>query len=193
MKQIALSLFVIAASGAYVWDQAGKEPANDMLGEALPANAAEAPSVQPTEPASAAASPVLRTLPAPSPQFRTRFPVARETTAGIAAPAERSNDPVKQTVVPVAPQPLPMPPAQPVTPAVTDTASSAPSFAVTPVYIPVAQPRPAYPEAPARVVRVGMKLAARAMPMASTPAPRPMPTTASSRFRPSYKAGSLQR
>ncbi|MER9730795.1 FMN-binding protein [Mesorhizobium sp. M0217] len=155
MKQIALSLFVIAASGAYVWDQAGKDPANDMLGEALPANAAEAPSVQPKEPAPAAASPVLRTLPTPSRQFRTRFPIARETTAGIALPTEQPNDPVKQTVVPMASQPSPTPPAQPVAPAVTDPAPSAPSFAVTPaIYIPVPQPRPA------RVVRVGMKLAA---------------------------------
>ena len=40
MKQIALSLFVVAASGAYVWDQAGKGSADDMLGSALPANAA---------------------------------------------------------------------------------------------------------------------------------------------------------
>ncbi|WP_157866092.1 FMN-binding protein [Mesorhizobium japonicum] len=162
MKQIALSLFVIAASGAYVWDQAGKNPANDMLGEALPADAAEAPTVQPKEPASAAALPVLRTSPAPlDPRFRTRLPIARETTAGIAVPAERPNDPVKQTVVPVAPQPSPAPPAQPVTPAVTDPASSTPSFAVTPaIYIPVPQPRPAYPNAPVRVVRVGMKPAA---------------------------------
>ena len=31
MKQIALSLFVIASSGAYVWDQAGTPPANDLV------------------------------------------------------------------------------------------------------------------------------------------------------------------
>ena len=153
MKQIALSLFVVAASGAYVWDQAGNRPADDALDSALPADATEVP---------AAAAPVLRTSPASlDPRFRTRFPIVRETTAGIAVPAERPNDPVKQTVVPVTPQPLPMPPAQPVTPAVTDPASSAPSFAVTPaIYIPVPQPRPAYPDASARVVRVGMKLAA---------------------------------
>ena len=162
MKQIALSLLVIAASGAYVWDQAGKAPANDMLGEALPADAAEAPFVQPKEHASAAALPVLRTSPAPlDPRFKTRFPIARETTAGIAVPAERPNDPVKQTAVPVGPHPSPAPPAQPVAPAVTDPASSTPSFPVTPaIYIPVPQPRPAYPEASAHVIRTGMKLAA---------------------------------
>jgi uncharacterized protein with FMN-binding domain len=159
MKQIALSLFVIAASGAYVWDQAGKDPANNMLGQALPADAAEAPSVQPKEPASVATLPVLQTLPATlDPRFSTRFPIARETTAGIAKPAEWPIDPVRQTVVPVAPQPSPTP----VAPAVSDPASSAPSFAATPaVYIPVPQPRPAYRDAPVRVVRVGMKLAAK--------------------------------
>lgn len=162
MKQIALSLFVIAASGAYVWDQAGKDPANDMLGEALPADAADVPSEQPKEPASAAALPMLRTSPAPvEPRFRTRFPTARETTAGITLPTEQPNEPVKQTVVPVAPQPSPTPPAQLAAPAVTHAASSTPSFAVTPaIYIPVPKPRPAYPDAPAHVVRVGMKLAA---------------------------------
>jgi uncharacterized protein with FMN-binding domain len=162
MKQIALSLFVIAASGAYVWDQAGKDPANDMLGEALPADAAEAPSVQQKEPASVATLPVIRTLPAPlDPRSRSRSSTARETTAGIAVRAEWPIDPVRQTVVPVAPQPSPTPPARPVAAAVADPASSAPSFAATPaVYIPVPQPRPAYRDAPARVVRVGMKLAA---------------------------------
>ncbi|QPC92936.1 FMN-binding protein [Mesorhizobium sp. INR15] len=163
MKQIALSLFLIAASGTYVWDQAGKDPAIDMLGEALPAEAADAPPLQPKAPASAAALPVPRASPAPlDPRFRTRFPIARETTAGIAKPAKWPIDPVRQTVVPVAPQPSPTPPAQPLAPAVSDPASSAPAFAVTPaVYIPVPQPRPAYLDAPARVVRVGMKLAAK--------------------------------
>ncbi|KRB29111.1 hypothetical protein ASD99_26305 [Mesorhizobium sp. Root695] len=162
MKQIALSLFVIAASGAYVWDQAGKNPANDMLGEALPANAAGAPSVQPKEPGSAVALPMLRTSPAPlDARLRTRFPIARETTAAIAVLAKRPNEPVKQTVAPVAPQPSPTPLAPQVASADSDPALPAPSFAITPaVYIPVPQPRPAYPETPARIIRTGTKLAA---------------------------------
>jgi uncharacterized protein with FMN-binding domain len=151
MKQIALSLLVIAGSGAYVWDQAGKRSADDVLGSALPADATEVP---------AAPAPMFRTLPAPSPEFRTRFPIARETTAGIAVAAKRPNDPVKQTAVPVAPQPSPAPPEQPVLPTVSDPTSSTPSFAVTPaVYIPVPQPRPAYPDEPARLVPVGLKVA----------------------------------
>ncbi|RUX92681.1 FMN-binding protein [Mesorhizobium sp. M7D.F.Ca.US.004.01.2.1] len=150
MKQIALSLLVIAGSGAYVWDQAGIRPAGDMLGSALPADATEVP---------AASASMFRTLPAPSPQFRTKFPIARETTSGIAVPAKQPNDSVK-TAVRMAPQPSPAPPEQPVAPAVTDHASSTPSFAVTPaVYIPVPQPRPAYPDAPARFVPAGMKVA----------------------------------
>jgi uncharacterized protein with FMN-binding domain len=35
MKKIALSLFVIAASGGYVWNQWGQGSANDLLGPAL--------------------------------------------------------------------------------------------------------------------------------------------------------------
>ncbi|TPJ04752.1 FMN-binding protein [Mesorhizobium sp. B2-8-1] len=166
MKQIALSLFVIATSGAYVWDQAGQEPANDMLGSsdmlgsALPANAPKEPDAQSAEPAPTVAAPMSRILPALDPRFRTRFPIGRETTAGIAVPAERPDDPFKQTAVPVAPQPSPMRTEQPVAPAVTDPASSRPSFAITPaVYIPVPQPRPAYPDAPARLVPAGMKVA----------------------------------
>jgi uncharacterized protein with FMN-binding domain len=36
LKKIALSLFVIAASGVYVWLQSGKLPTSDVLGLALP-------------------------------------------------------------------------------------------------------------------------------------------------------------
>lgn len=162
MKRIALSLFVVAASSAYVWDQAGKGPANDMLDSALPADPAELSVARPKEPASAPALPAFRTAPAsPEPRFRTRFPIARETTSGIAATFERPALPVKQAEVPMAPPTSPTPTEQPAIPAVFDPASSKPSFAVTPaVYIPIPQPRPAYPDAPARVVQTGMKLAA---------------------------------
>ncbi|UDL90640.1 FMN-binding protein [Mesorhizobium sp. PAMC28654] len=154
MKQIALSLFVVAASGAYVWDQAGKHAADDVLGSGLPADAIEVP---------ASAAPMSRTFSGPfTPQFTTRLPIARETTAGIAIAAKRANDPATQTAVPVAPQPSPAPLQHLLAPAGADPVSSTPSFAVTPaVYIPVPQPRPAYRDAPARVVRVGMKLSAQ--------------------------------
>ena len=158
MKQIALSLFVVAASGAYVWDQAGKRPTDDMLGSALPADAAEVPAAQPVEPPSNAALPVIRARPAPlEPRFRTRFPIARETTAGIAAPAEAPTRPAIEAAPPSAPTPS----EEPAAPAIFHPALSTPSFAATPaVYIPLPQPRPAYPEAPARVIRAGVELAA---------------------------------
>ncbi|UVK57602.1 hypothetical protein DBIPINDM_008214 (plasmid) [Mesorhizobium sp. AR02] len=41
MKRIALSLFVIASSGAYVWGQAGKDPTGDVIDTAGPAGATE--------------------------------------------------------------------------------------------------------------------------------------------------------
>jgi uncharacterized protein with FMN-binding domain len=44
--KIVLSLFVIAASGAYVWDPAGKRSADDLLGPALLSGDAQNSSVQ---------------------------------------------------------------------------------------------------------------------------------------------------
>ncbi len=87
MKQIALSLFVIAASGAYVWDQAGKDPVDDMLGPTLPADAAETPAALPArQGASAIAAKIPKQPQLLETQFRTRFPIGKETTAGISAP-----------------------------------------------------------------------------------------------------------
>jgi uncharacterized protein with FMN-binding domain len=152
MKQIALSLLVIAASGAYVWDQAGERQADDVPGSALPADATKVP---------ADAAPMFGTVPPPSPQSTTRDPIDKETTVGIAAAADRPNDPVKQTAVGVAPQTPLAPAEQPGAPAVAGPRPSIPTFAVTPaVYIPVPQPRPAYPDAPARLIPAGMKVAA---------------------------------
>lgn len=151
MKQIALSLFVIAASGAYVWVQAGKPPADDALDFALPANAAVVPTTQPNVAPRRAASPAIRALPEP---LRTQFPVAREVTSGIAAPGEKPRFPEAPAAIPAASLPT-------AAPVVSVPAPKAASFAATPaVYIPIPQPRPAYPNAPARVIRTGMKLAA---------------------------------
>jgi uncharacterized protein with FMN-binding domain len=44
--KIVLSLFVVGASGAYVWDQAGKRSADDLLGPALLSGDAQNSSVQ---------------------------------------------------------------------------------------------------------------------------------------------------
>ncbi|TPJ54763.1 FMN-binding protein [Mesorhizobium sp. B2-6-4] len=161
MKQIALSLFVVAASGAYVWDQAGKRPADDVLGSVLPADAAEAPAAKPAEPALARVAPIFQIQPEPfGSQVTTRLPNTRETTAGVGVVAERPNGPVMQTVDPATSLPPSAPPKQAAALVVNAPAQKAPSFAVTPaVYIPIPQPRPAYTDGSARVVRVGMKLA----------------------------------
>ena len=154
MKQIALSLFVIAASGAYVWDQAGKNPADDALDSALPPKALEAPAGLADKVPGSAALPAIHVLPAPETPLEPRLPVARETTASIAVPAESPRVPAAPTAVPSRP---------PTATDVSAPAPPAPSFAVTPaVYIPIPQPRPAYPNAPRPVIRTGMKLAAHA-------------------------------
>ncbi|MEI5681801.1 FMN-binding protein [Mesorhizobium sp. CCNWLW179-1] len=164
MKQIALSLFVIAASGAYVWEQAGKSPTDDFLGSALPANAAEESSLPP------AASPALtpaRSTPMPLPEFGRegekleprliRLPaVSKETMSGIASTAARPATRKEQVSRAVAPVPEPS-----TTETVAAPTREASPFAITPaVYIPIPLPRPGHPEASARVIRAGMKLAA---------------------------------
>jgi uncharacterized protein with FMN-binding domain len=162
MKQIALSLFVIATSGAYVWDQTGKSPADDMLGSAIPVEAADAPAAPPTEPVSIVAWPALPNQAASlDPRFRTRLSVAQQTTSRIAAPVKRPEPHATQAAVPEVPPPAPTPAHKPV--GLADPVSFAPTFAVTPaVYIPVPQPRPNdYPNAPARIIRSGMTLAAQ--------------------------------
>lgn len=47
MKKIALSLLVIAASGAYVWDQRGRGPGDDLLRISPAAGGAETSSIKP--------------------------------------------------------------------------------------------------------------------------------------------------
>jgi uncharacterized protein with FMN-binding domain len=176
MKQIALSLFVIASSGAYVWDQAGKGPTGDVIDTAGPASAAEKSVLLPTAPV----DPVpTGPLPAPAPpspgipqrSVRLESPattpamVGSETTAAIAAPAqeqpaqeppaERPSLAVGRPRVSLAPAP---PPEQAPAQLVVDAAPQAASFAVTPaVYIPIPQRRPNYPQASARVIKTGMK------------------------------------
>lgn len=165
MKQIALSLFVIASSGAYVWDQAGTPPANDLVDMDGTADAATQGTSQSFAPP-ASADPVM--APAKSQrkisQDAPREPaplkpvdVKADTTASIAIapkPAPVIVSP-PQVAKPVAP-----PPKQDPAPAAASAPTpDAPTFAVTPaVYIPIPQPRPTYPQA-ARVIHTGMKLA----------------------------------
>lgn len=169
MKKIALSLFVIASSGAYVWDQAGKLPANDpidTLGAADTGQQNSLPMVAP--PARTAPAPARAATAASGPDQSAahepapRKPVAigRDTSAAITAPTV---DPtVADGRLPIS-QPPPPPKQKVELPKANALPAQGASFAVTPaVYIPIPQPRPTYPQGPARVVHMGMKLAARA-------------------------------
>jgi uncharacterized protein with FMN-binding domain len=138
MKQIALSLFVIAISGVYVWDQTSKSPADDMLGSAMTVKAADVPVKTRPEPASVNAWQALPNHAAsPGPRLMKSLPVALHVTSRIATPIKRAEPRATQ--------------------------AAAPPFAVTAaVYIPVPQPKPNdYSDAPARVIRSGMTLAAQ--------------------------------
>ena len=171
MKQIALSLFVIASSGAYVWDQAGKAPTGDMIDTAGSASAAEESMPPPPAPASqiptnpvpppAAQSPGM---PQQSGRFEpaatTPTTVAGETTAAIAVPVQEPPAGEKpaavslQRVSQASAPPLEQAPAQ----RIADAAPRAAAFAITPaVYIPIPQPRPDYSQAPARIIKAAMK------------------------------------
>lgn len=167
MKQIALSLVVIAGSGAYVWQQSTSMPVDDVLGPAVPSDMADrhsGPLAIPATSADPAASPAAA-LPDLRPRLEPRVmpaAIGKETTASITPPK-----PDRQKVgVPRFPQASPKPAESAPTIATVQPSAAVDrqeisSFAVTPaVYIPIPQPRPDYPQAPARVVRTGMKAAA---------------------------------
>lgn len=173
MKQIALSLFVIASSGAYVWDQPGKGPAGDMIDTAGSANTAEDSAVQRPAPASPVQTDPIPAPAPPSPAIRqqsarldpaatTPTSVGGETTAAISAPAPKqqaTKPPLSASPPRLSQAPAPPPEQAPVQ-RVPDAAPRTASFTITPaVYIPIPQPRPDYPQAPARVFRAAMKLA----------------------------------
>ena len=171
MKQIALSLFVIASSGAYVWDQAGKPLTGDVIDTAGPASAAEESMPPPPAPASPISTNPVPAPAAPSPgipQQSVRFvspaatpaTVASETTAAIAVPTQEPPAAEKPPTVsqPGISQTSVAPPEQAPAQRVANAAPQAASFAITPaVYIPIPQPRPDYTQAPARIIKAAMK------------------------------------
>ena len=162
MKQIALSLFVIAASGTYVWNQPGGNPASDMLDSALPADAAEADCLKPKIPGLGAAVRGMIAQPAPfEPTFRTRFKIDNAETAGISVPLQWLAFPkVLPPAHPAPPPPSLISPEKVAIPVIADDGSRAPSFATPAVYVPVPQPRPALPDSVMRFTNAKMKLAA---------------------------------
>jgi uncharacterized protein with FMN-binding domain len=164
MKQIALSLFVIASSGAYVWDQTGKLPDSDLI-DTQGANAAEQTALPRVTPlptadpvlAPAATQPVIPQSDVPkAPAPRTTVEAWKDPPAAIAAA-------VPQAIVadsqPEVTQPPPSPPEPKVElPRANAAPLQTPSFAITPaVYIPIPKPRPDYPQV--RAIHTGMKLA----------------------------------
>ncbi|TPL37274.1 FMN-binding protein [Mesorhizobium sp. B2-4-6] len=165
MKQIALSLFVIASSGAYVWDQAGKLTDSDLM-DTQGANAAEQTALPQVTPlphadpvqAPAATQPVIPELDVSrTPVPRTTVEASKDSPTTIAAAA------LQATFADSQPEVAQPPPSPPEPRAERQRANAAPlqtsSFAVTPaVYIPIPQPRPDYPQA--RVIHTGMKVAA---------------------------------
>lgn len=175
MKQIALSFFVLASSGAYIWDQAGKAPTVDMIDTADPSAAEK--SVQ--EPAGLALAPATAVAPRPllaptrehqsvgiEPPETPPATLGNETTAAISAPAsgEQAAKPAASEESPLAlGQPraslAPPPPAKRI-PAelIADAAPQTAAFAVTPaVYIPIPEPRPNFTQTLSRVIKAGMK------------------------------------
>lgn len=91
MKQIALSLVVIAGSGAYVWQQSTSMPVDDVLGPAVPSDMADrhsGPLAIPATSADPAASPAAA-LPDLRPRLEPRVmpaAIGKETTASITPP-----------------------------------------------------------------------------------------------------------
>lgn len=145
MKKIALSLFVVAASGAYVWSQAGTETADALSGLPLlvddagaapmppsPAATGDAPAaaeqfapVDPSAPqdGNGATTSFSRMAPRDLTAFATAF--ATDDLPTMSVPSE---SPPLTTPTPAAP-----PPPTPI------TAETPP-----PVEIPIPRPRPAY-------------------------------------------------
>lgn len=151
MKQIALSLFVIAASGTYVFDQHGNGPAGDMLDTAGSGNSADsnvlnpgglAPTTAATTVPSASSEPANNQRGARiNPEAPRPAPHGTEHKAAIAEPNPAAPKPTAHQFAEDAPY------------------QTAP-FAITPaIYIPVPKPRPNYLQAPAIVFNAGMKAA----------------------------------
>ncbi|MBN9216710.1 MAG: FMN-binding protein [Mesorhizobium sp.] len=177
MKKIALSFFVLASSGAYVWDQAGSGPISDVIDTTGPVNATEQGLSQAAEPAPAsiiAVAPPATPSPAIERQGVQLEPpvtppgtVDKETTAAILQRASKPSAVAKPAATKILPaavgqQAFPqgsVPALEPTPPQLTgNVAPQSASFAVTPaVYIPLPQPRPDYPQTSAQLVKAGMK------------------------------------
>ena len=101
MKKIALSLFVIATSGAYVWYQSGRQATDNLMTSVPQTSDVQAAAIDPrvmtraiVEPGAAAQSvPLIKrdstadaALPAPSPNGVPPLPAAPDVTSAAALP-----------------------------------------------------------------------------------------------------------
>ena len=176
MKKIALSLFVIAASGAYVWDQAGKGPAEDLLGSTLPTGDVQTGSIQRRVESAAIAEPTIPPQPAPlATREATVSPDDGEPTAvaslAAAEPADQSPAPIAPPVSTLADAPQPPAPSESASsPVVADAPAAPASTATAAVAVPTPRLRPAYHPAPVRVASASPARVTPATPVRVTPA-----------------------
>lgn len=164
MKKIALSLFVIAASGAYVWDQSGRRAADDLLGSAPPNGDVQTGSIEPGGPMLTATGSAVTARPVPFVTDATLpSPGGGDWRLGPSAAsiqlAKKLGELPKSP--PVAAPPLPT--------ANVSAAADAPRLppaqdppAALVADVPFPRPRPEYHPISATVTRVAMSVAANA-------------------------------
>jgi uncharacterized protein with FMN-binding domain len=148
VKKIALSLFVVAASGAYVWDQAGRAAHDDLLalplatGDDRTGGILQPASTRLDEPA-AAVRPALFLVNQPGPDAPAGKPPADDSVqpppVADVTPVTVPSPPVP-TLVEAVPASVPPPDA----PALADAAATPSSLPPPPVNMPLPRPRPAY-------------------------------------------------
>jgi uncharacterized protein with FMN-binding domain len=166
MKKVALSLFVLAASGAYVLAQSGAEPSNDVLGSALPTDNAPTGSLpgriadsandgQP--PAAKQPQPSVPLMPSRSRADDNPTPAA--LIAANKPDQEASAEPAQSPPLPVPPPKQPTIDPRP-TEAVADPAPPPPTLAI--VDVPLPRPRPAFRVTRASATRAVVTVAAGA-------------------------------
>jgi uncharacterized protein with FMN-binding domain len=153
VKRIALSLAVIAASGAYVWNQSGRAAPDDLLGAQLQIGGDQPGGIAGRIPVSTGGSPPAILRPAPFVIEETRPAPAVGASASAISPAALPATPLPP------PPALPAPSIADATPLPVEPALLAPA----PADAPRPRRRPLHePIVGAKVTRVAMTLATSA-------------------------------
>ncbi len=161
MKKIALSLLVLAASGAYVWSQSGPHDAAVSLS---PPDALRTGSIGHTAPGEGGDAPLTGTqlLPAVMREANGASEPARATSAAFVSRPPAEPPPV--SMIPP-PAPVPPPPPAPIAAVVPESPSPPTSPKAVQLEARLPRPRPDFWAAPAarnmRVTPVAMKVAKR--------------------------------